>query len=182
MRAALSLARAIDAINTFAGKAVSWLLLAAVLISAGNAVVRKALNVSSNAWLEAQWYLVSAVFLIAAAFTLLENEHVKVDLLYGKLSRKAQIWIEILGITFFLFPFCAITIYLAAPVVLAKYASGEMSNNTGGLILWPAWALIPAGFGLLFLQGLSELTKRIAILLGAAPDPVALADEQAARL
>lgn len=182
MKAALALARSIDAINTFAGKAVSWLLLAAVVISAVNAVVRKAFNLSSNAWLEAQWYLVSAVFLIAAGYTLLENEHVKVDLLYGKLPRKAQIWIELLGITFFLLPFCAITIYLAVPVVVAKLSSGEVSNSTGGLILWPVWALIPLGFGLLALQGLSELAKRVAILLGAMPDPVALADERAARL
>lgn len=182
MSFALSLSRAIDAANTFIGKAVSWLLLAAVLISAINAVSRKAFSVSSNAWLEAQWYLFSAAFLLAAGYTLLNNEHVKVDLLYGKLSRRTQILIEIFGTILFLLPFCLITIYLSWPIVLAKFASGEVSNNTGGLIQWPAWALIPAGFGLLALQGLSELIKRIAILRGDIPDPVLIADAEAAAL
>lgn len=182
MSVLLSLSRAIDAGNTFVGKAVSWLLLAAVLISAINATTRKLFNVSSNAWLEAQWYLFSAVFLLAAGYTLLNNEHVKVDLIYGQLRRKAQLWIEVLGTLFFLFPFCLITIYLSWPVVLSKIASGEVSNNTGGLLLWPVWALIPAGFGLLALQGLSELIKRIAILRGRIPDTIALADAEAATL
>lgn len=182
MRAALWLARAIDALNTWAGKAVSWLLLLAIFISATNAVVRKLFSLSSNAWLEAQWYLVSAAFLVAAGYTLLENEHVKVDLLYGKLPRRAQLLVELFGIAMFLMPFCLITVYLALPIVMAKFAAGEISNNTGGLILWPVWALIPIGFGLLALQGVSEFIKRVAILKGAAPDPVALADAQAASL
>lgn len=179
MAGILSLSRVIDAVNTFIGKSVSWLILASVLISAVNAVTRKLFNLSSNAWLEAQWYLFSAVFLIGAAFTLLSNEHVKVDLVYGQLSRKRQLWIEILGTLFFLFPFCLITIYLSLPIVIDKFQSGEVSNNTGGLLLWPAWALIPIGFGLLTLQGVSELIKRIAILTGASPDAVALADAEA---
>jgi TRAP-type mannitol/chloroaromatic compound transport system permease small subunit len=178
----LSLSRAIDAINTFFGKAVSWLLLAAILISAINATTRKLFNLSSNAWLEAQWYLFSAAFLIAAGYTLLNSEHVKVDLLYGHMSRRAQIWVEVLGTIFFLLPFCLITIYLSWPIVIAKFMSGEVSNNTGGLILWPVWAMIPAGFGLLTLQGLSELIKRIAILSGAMPDAIALADAEAKAL
>ena len=182
MRAALWLARAIDALNTWAGKAVSWLLLLAIFISATNAVVRKVFNLSSNAWLEVQWYLVAAAFLVAAGYTLLENEHVKVDLVYGKLPRRAQIIIELFGIAFFLMPFCLVTLYLAWPIAIAKYVAGEVSNNTGGLILWPAWALIPIGFGLLALQGVSEFIKRVAILNGAAPDPVALADAQATSL
>ena len=182
MPLALWLSRAIDAMNTFIGKAVAWLLLAAVLISTVNAVSRKAFSLSSNAWLEAQWYLFSAAFLLAAAYTLLSNEHVKVDLFYNKLPRRGQIWIEILGTVFCLLPFCLITIYLSFPIVLAKIASSEMSNNTGGLIQWPAWGMIPLGFGLLGLQGVSELIKRIAILRGDIPDPVLIADAEAVAL
>ncbi|HEV7370825.1 TRAP transporter small permease subunit [Arenibaculum sp.] len=175
----LALSRAIDAANTFFGKAVSWLLLAAILISAINATTRKLFSLSSNAWLEAQWYLFSAAFLVAAAYTLLDREHVKVDLLYGRLSRRAQIWIEILGTVFFLMPFCLITIYLSWPIVVSKFLSGEVSNNTGGLMLWPAWALIPLGFSLLALQGFSELIKRFAILRGDMPDVAEPADADA---
>ncbi len=182
MAGLLALSRAIDAINTFFGKAVSWLLLLAVLISAINATTRKLFNLSSNAWLEAQWYLFSAAFLVAAAWTLMSNEHVKVDLVYGRLSRRAQLWIEIFGTIFFLFPFCLITIYLSWPTVIEKFATGEISNNTGGLILWPVWAMIPLGFGLLALQGVSELIKRIAILRGDIPDAIAIADAEAQTL
>jgi TRAP-type mannitol/chloroaromatic compound transport system permease small subunit len=182
MSGLLTLSRVVDATSTFIGKAVSWLLLAAILISAVNATTRKLFNMSSNAWLEAQWYLFSAAFLLAAAWTLLSSEHVKVDLVYGQLPRRVQLWIEVIGTLFFLMPFCLITIYLSWPIVIAKYMSGEVSNNTGGLILWPVWALIPAGFGLLALQGLSELVKRIAILTGALPDAVAIADAEAKSL
>jgi len=182
MAGLLALSRAIDAINTFFGKAVSWLLLLAVLISAVNATTRKLFNLSSNAWLEAQWYLFSAAFLIAAAWTLMSNEHVKVDLVYGRLSRRAQLWIEVLGTIFFLFPFCLITIYLSWPTVVEKFSTGEVSNNTGGLILWPVWAMIPLGFALLAFQGLSELIKRIAILRGDLPDAIAIADAEAQTL
>lgn len=178
----LALSRAIDSINTFIGKAISWLLLGAIFISAINAAMRKAFSLSSNAWLESQWYLFSAVFLIAAAYTLLSNEHVKVDLVYGRLSRKGQLWVDILGTIFFLMPFCLVTVYLSWPVFLQKFASGEVSNNTGGLIQWPAWMLIPIGFSLLAVQGASELIKRIAILRGDIPDPVAAADAEAAAL
>lgn len=182
MSGLLALSRAIDAANSFIGKAVSWLILVAVLISAINAVTRKLFNLSSNAWLEAQWYLFSAVFLIAAGYTLLNNEHVKVDLLYSRYSRRTQLWVEILGTIFFLMPFCLITIYLAWPVFEAKLASGETSNNTGGLVLWPVWLLIPIGFGLLALQGLSEIIKRIAILQGRIPDTIAEEDAEAEAL
>jgi len=178
----LAFSRAIDAVSNFVGKAISWLLLAAILISALNAISRKVFSVSSNAWLESQWYLFSAVFLIAAGYTLLSNEHVKVDLIYGKLPRKGQIIVDIFGTIFFLMPFCLITVYLSWPVFLQKFASGEVSNNTGGLLQWPAWLLIPVGFGLLALQGFSELIKRIAILRGDIPDPVAEADAEAAAL
>lgn len=175
----LVLSRAIDAANTVIGKAVSWLILAAIFISAINAVSRKVFHLSSNAWLEAQWYLFSAAFLIAAGWTLLDNEHVKVDLVYGALSRRGQIWIEILGTIFFLLPFCLITIYLSVPIVISKFISSEVSNNTGGLLLWPVWAMMPLGFLLLALQGISELIKRIAILQGRISDPVADADADA---
>jgi len=176
------LSRAIDAANNFIGKSVSWLILVAVLISAINAVSRKLFNLSSNAWLEAQWYLFSAVFLIAAGYTLLHSEHVKVDLLYSRYSRRTQLLVEIFGTIFFLLPFCLITIYLSWPIVEAKIASGETSNNTGGLVLWPVWLLIPIGFGLLALQGISELIKRIAILQGRIPDTVAIEDAEAQAL
>lgn len=182
MTGLLALSRAIDAINTFFGKAISWLLLLAILISAVNATTRKLFNLSSNAWLEAQWYLFSAAFLVAAAWTLMSNEHVKVDLVYGHLPRRVQLWIEVLGTIFFLFPFCFITIYLSWPRVVSKFISGEISNNTGGLILWPVWAMIPLGFGLLALQGVSELIKRIAILRGDLPDAIAIADAEAKTL
>lgn len=176
----LAFSRAIDDVCVRVGRYSSWLVLLCVLISAGNATTRKLFNLSSNAWLEAQWYLFSAVFLLAAAYTLRDNEHVKVDLLYGHLARRTQLWIEILGTIFFLFPFCLISTYLALPIVFAKVASGEVSNNTGGLILWPVWVLIPLGFGLLFLQGVSELIKRVAILREDIPDIIAQPDHAAA--
>jgi TRAP-type mannitol/chloroaromatic compound transport system permease small subunit len=176
----LALSRAIDAISEFVGKAVSWLIFASILISAGNAISRKLFALSSNAWLELQWYLFSAAFLLAAAWTLKRSEHVKVDLLYGRLPRKGQLWVEIFGTLFFLFPFCGITAWLAWPVVVNKFLSGEVSSNTGGLIMWPAWILIPLGFGLLGVQGISELIKRIAILRGDIPDPAHEHDAEAA--
>lgn len=182
MRALLASSRVIDSVNGFFGKAVSWLLLLAIIISAVNAITRKIFNLSSNAWLEAQWYLFSAAFLIAAAYTLLSNEHVKVDLIYAQLPRRAQLWVEVFGTLFFLLPFCLITIYLSWPTAMEKFASGEISNNPGGLILWPVWAIIPLGFLLLAFQGVSELIKRLAILQGQLPDAIALADAEAKTL
>ncbi len=172
MRAVLGLCGAIDALNTQVARAVKWLVLVSILIAATNAVMRKLFSVSSNAYLEAQWYLFSAVFLLGAGFTLLRGEHVKIDILAGRFSRRTQAVIEILGAAFFLMPFCVITFYLSLPPVMAKFASGEVSQNEGGLLLWPAWALIPVGFGLLALQGFSEIVKRIAFLAGRAPDPI----------
>lgn len=173
MGALLGASRAIDAVNGWIGRAVSWLVLLAILVSAGNAIIRWVSPAhSSNAWLELQWYLFSAVFLLAAAYTLLKGEHVKVDILYSRWSRRTQIWIEIFGIIAFLMPFCVISMIYSWPEVASRYHSGEMSGNPGGLIRWPVWALIPAGFLLLGLQGLSELIKRIAILSGRIPDIV----------
>lgn len=167
----LGLSRLIDTVNTVVHKAAMWLVLVAIVISAANAVSRKLLNLSSNAWLEAQWYLFSAVFLLCAGYTLLKGEHVKIDILYGRLSRRAQVWIDILGTLLFLLPFCLITIWLVWPQTLSKWVSGEMSPNPGGLPFWPAWILIPIGFALLGLQGVSEIIKRAAFLAGAGPDP-----------
>lgn len=171
MRRLIAVSRAIDALNERLGRGASWLVLAAVLIAAGNATTRKFFSLSSNAWLEAQWYLFSAVFLLAAGWTLLKSEHVKVDLIYGRLPRKAQLYIDLVGTLLFLVPFCVITILLSWPIVIAKFESSEISNNTGGLLLWPAWLLVPIGFSLLFLQGVSELIKRFAVLTGKLPDP-----------
>jgi len=167
----LSLSRLIDQLNEFVGRWVAWLVLAAVLISAGNAVVRKLLNTSSNAFLEIQWYLFAGVFLLAAGYTLMRQEHVKIDVIYGRFSKRTQIGIDIFGLLFFLLPFVVVTIAEVLPLVTQAYASGEMSNQAGGLIRWPVYALLPAGLGLLGLQGLSELIKRIAFLKGLVPDP-----------
>jgi len=172
MRAVLGLCSVIDAVNTRVARGVKWLVLISILIAATNAVVRKVFSVSSNAFLEAQWYLFSAVFLLGAYFTLLRGEHVKIDILIGRLSRRSQVMVEIFGAVFFLMPFCLITFWLSLPPALAKIASGEVSQNEGGLWLWPAWSLIPIAFALLALQGLSEIVKRIAFLAGRAPDPI----------
>jgi TRAP-type mannitol/chloroaromatic compound transport system permease small subunit len=170
MPALLVLARAIDRINAGVHAVAMWLVLAAVVISAGNAITRK-FSYTSNAALEAQWYLFSAVFLLCAAYTLLKGEHVRIDILYGRFTRRTQILIDIFGTIFFLLPLCLVTIHLVWPVVEDKIASGEMSANSGGLALWPVWLLIPVGFTLLALQGVSEIIKRVAFLAGAGPDP-----------
>jgi TRAP-type mannitol/chloroaromatic compound transport system permease small subunit len=171
MRTVLGLCSAIDALSTQVARAVKWLILASIFVSAINALMRKLFSMSSNAYLEAQWYLFSAVFLLGASYTLLRGEHVKIDIIYAQLSRRTQVVIEIFGTLVFLMPFALITLYLSWPAVVSKFMSGEVSQNEGGLPLWPAWALIPIGFGLLALQGFSELVKRIAFLAGAAPDP-----------
>lgn len=171
MTGLLRLARGIDALNERVGRLVMWLVLAAVLISAGNAVVRKLFDRSSNAWLEIQGVLFAAVFLLAAGYTLLRQAHVKVDLLLSRLGRPLQVRVECLGLLLFLFPFVAVVIDLSLPLVLRAWVSGEVSSNAGGLTRWPAYALLPAGFALLGLQGLSELIKRLAFLAGRGPDP-----------
>ncbi|HTS85605.1 MAG TPA: TRAP transporter small permease subunit [Usitatibacter sp.] len=176
----LRLSRLIDAVNDLVGRSVYWLVLAMVLISAANAIVRKVFNYSSNAFLEAQWYLFSAVFLLAAGYTLLRNEHVRIDVIAGRLSPRAQAWIDILGTLFFLFPMALLIMWLSWPYFVHSYVDGEVSGSAGGLILWPARALIPAGFALLVLQGLSELIKRVAFIAGKGPDPVKRHDPHAA--
>lgn len=162
----LSLSRLIDAINDFIGRSISWALLLAVLISSGNAIMRYAFDSSSNAWLEVQWYLFSAVFLLAAPYTLLRNEHVRIDVVAGKFSKRTQIWIDLFGFLFFLLPMTLLTLYYGVPYAWDSIESQEMSSNAGGLIIWPAKLLIPVGFALLSLQGISELIKRIGYLQG----------------
>lgn len=167
----LALSRATDRLNEWVGRWLAWLVLAAVLISAGNAIVRKVFDTSSNALLEIQWYLFAAVFLLAAGYTLLRQEHVKIDVILGRFARRTQVKVEIFGILVFLLPFVIVVIDLAMPLVLRAYTSGEMSSNAGGLIRWPVFALLPIGFALLGLQAVSELIKRIAFLRGEADDP-----------
>ena len=160
----LQVSRWIDRFSEFVGRAVAWLILAAVLISAGNAVVRKLFNMSSNGLLEIQWYLFAAVFLLAAGYTKLRQEHVRIDVIVGRFSKRTQIKVEAVCIVLFLFPFCINVITLVWPLVVRAYVMGEMSSNAGGLIRWPVFALVPVGFALLMLQGVSELIKRIAFL------------------
>jgi len=169
--ALLQLSRLIDKLTEFVGRWVAWLVLAAVLISAGNAVTRKAFNMSSNAFLEIQWYLFAAVFLLASGYTMMRQEHVKIDVISGRFSKRTQIWIDIVGICVFVFPFIFMIIKLAMPLVINAFVTKEMSSNAGGLIRWPVFALLPAGLLLLGLQALSELIKRIAFLKGLVPDP-----------
>ena len=171
MSALLALSRSIDRCSEFIGRWVAWLVLAAVLISAANAIVRKLFNMSSNAFLEIQWYLFAAVFLLAAGYTLLRQEHVRIDVILGRFTKRTQIWIDIVGICLFLLPFCWVVIDLSWPIVARAWRTGEMSSNAGGLIRWPVFALLPAGMALLALQGVSELIKRFAFLQGLIADP-----------
>ena len=171
MRALLGLSRAIDALNETVGRLSYWLILAAVLISTGNAVVRYSINMSSNAWLEIQWYLFSFVFLFCAGYTLLHNQHVRIDILTGFLSARGRAWVDIFGTVFFLLPMAIAIMWLSWPVFVDAYRSHEVSTNAGGLLIWPGRLMVPAGFLLLVLQGISELIKRVAFLLGLIPDP-----------
>src|SRR6056297_3261501 len=171
MAFALRLARGIDAVNERIARLAAWLVVAAVVISAGNAISRKLFSLSSNAWLELQWYLFGAVFLLGAAWTLKRDEHVRVDFLASRLSRRARHWLDILGHLLFLAPFAALHMVLAVPFFLASWRSGEVSANAGGLVLWPAKLLVLLGFILLLGQAVSETIKRIARLRGALPEP-----------
>jgi TRAP-type mannitol/chloroaromatic compound transport system permease small subunit len=173
LRALIALSRGIDAVSAFIGRSVIWLILAAVLVSAGNAVVRKAFDMSSNAWLELQWYLFGAVFMLAAAYTLQRNEHIRIDILSSRLSKQTRDLIDIAGHSLMLIPFTALMVYLCWPFFFGAYRSGEMSGSAGGLIIWPARSFILLGFVLLFAQGISELIKRIAVIRELIPDPYA---------
>ncbi|MBP8225354.1 MAG: TRAP transporter small permease subunit [Acidovorax sp.] len=180
MQALLKLSRGVDWLNTQVGKYVVWLILASTLVSGINAIVRKVFNVSSNAYLEVQWYLFAASFLLAAGYTLLQGEHVKVDVISSRLSKRAQIWIDIFGFVCFLTPFCAAVLWFGIPFFWKGYVSAEMSSNAGGLLRWPVYLMMPLGFGLLMLQGWSELIKRIAFLKGLIEDPTAKKVEKTA--
>lgn len=172
----LKLSSLIDRLNQRVGRAVSWLTLLVVLVSAINAIVRKVFSVSSNAWLELQWYLFGAIFLLAAGYTFLRNEHVRVDVLAQRFSRKTQMYIEIFGVLFFLLPAAGLVFWLSIPYFYKSYVLFEQSSNTGGLIRWPVKLLIPIGFGLLILAGISHLIKCIGFLMGKCPDPIAQAE------
>jgi TRAP-type mannitol/chloroaromatic compound transport system permease small subunit len=171
MKTLLKISRAIDAINERIGRTVIWLVLAMALISSANAIVRYAFNRSSNAWLELQWYLFAAVFLLCAGYTLLHNEHIRIDVLSSRLSARSRLWIDIFCTVVFLLPVSVFIVWLSWPVFVNAWVSSEMSSNAGGLVRWPARLLVPAGFLLLSLQGISELVKRIAALRGIIPDP-----------
>jgi len=168
----LALSRAIDAITERVGRFVYWLVLIVVLISAANAIVRKLFNYSSNAYLEIQWYLFSVIFLFGAGYTLLRNEHVRIDIISGRLSARAQNWIDVVGIVLFLWPMSFVIMWLSWPLFVDSLARHEVSSNAGGLLIWPARLMMPIGFALLIMQSVSELIKRIAFLRGRIPDPL----------
>ena len=171
MTALLALSRAIDAVNARIGKIVSWLIVVAVLVSATNAVVRKVFDMSSNSWLELQWVLFAAVFLCCSPWTLIDNEHIRIDIVNARLSTKVRNWIDLLGGIFFLLPFTIVMLITSWPFFLNSYRINEQSLNAGGLAQWPAKMLVPIGFALLFVQAISEIIKRIAIMTGRMEDP-----------
>lgn len=171
MQGLLAVSRVVDRINAQIGRAVSWLILAAVLVSSINATVRYIFDTSSNAWLELQWYLFAAVFLLGSGYTLLRNEHVRIDILNSRLSPRGRAWIDIAGGLLFLMPMALLIMYLSWSGFIESYRLHETSSDAGGLLRWPARLLIPVGFFLLSAQGISEIIKRIAFLAGVAPDP-----------
>ena len=173
MHSLLALSRLIDAINARVGRAASWLVLVVVLISAGNAVVRKAFDVSSNAFLEIQWYLFAAVFMLGSGYAFLKNAHVRIDFISSKFSARGRNIVDVIGIIVFVFPLCYLMVKLSWPVFENAWVSGEMSSNAGGLVRWPVYGVIPLGFVILAIQGVSELIKRVAFLTGNGPDVLA---------
>ncbi len=178
MQALLTLSKLMDGLSTRLGKLTMWLILATTLISAGNAIVRKAFGTSSNALLEIQWYLFAGVFMLGAGYGFLKNSHVRIDFISSRLSPRTRNWIDVIGIVVVLVPFCLISINLGWPLFTQALASGEMSQNAGGLIRWPVYALIPLGFALLMLQGLSELLKRALFLMNLGPDSLSDAEHK----
>jgi TRAP-type mannitol/chloroaromatic compound transport system permease small subunit len=172
MQGLLKLSGLIDGINQSIGKATTWLVLIVVVISAGNAVMRYAINWSSNGLLEIQWYLFSAIFMLCASYVLLKNEHIRIDVVTGHFSARTQNWIDVFGIIVFLLPMVLLTLYLSWPVFMNAWHTNEMSPNPGGLIRWPVRLLMPIGFFMLTFQGISELIKRIAFLTGQGPNPL----------
>lgn len=171
MQGLLALSRAIDRLNEIIGKTVMWAIFVAILVSAANAVVRKVFNTSSNAWLELQWYLFGAAFMLAAAYTLKQNEHIRIDIFYGTRSRRTQHWIDLFGHVLFLMPFVVLMAWMMVPYAWQAWKIGQVSTNAGGLMIWPARAILAAGFILLVLQGISEIIKKIAVMQGLIEDP-----------
>jgi TRAP-type mannitol/chloroaromatic compound transport system permease small subunit len=176
----LGISRLIDWFNENIGKITAWAIVVAVIVSAFNAIIRKVFGTSSNAWLELQWYLFGAVFMLCASWTLKANEHIRIDIVSNKLSKRGRDWVDIFGHVFFLFPFVLLMVWLSTPFFWRSYTSNEISTNAGGLIIWPAKGLILLGFILLLLQWLSELIKRIAILRGELEDGYAAGGHHAA--
>jgi TRAP-type mannitol/chloroaromatic compound transport system permease small subunit len=174
--ALLRVSRLIDSTNEWIGKLTMWLVLAAVIISAGNATLRKAFNIGSNAWLEIQWYLFAGVFMLGVGYVMLKNAHVRIDFISSKLSKRTNAIIDAIGIVIFTIPLALIMINLGWPVFTRAYEAGEMSQNAGGLIRWPMWALLPLGFTILLAQAVSELIKRIAFIRGHIPEPFSVED------
>lgn len=171
MKQLLWLTRGIDRLNSSIGEMMSWAILVVVLLSAGNAIVRKVFSTGSNAALEMQLYLFAAIFLLNGGNTLLRNEHIRIDVIFIKLSQRVRLWIDILGIIFFLLPVAVMTAWMTLPVLVRTYVGAETSASAGGLLLWPAWALVVAGFALLIVQALAELVKRVAELRGIPVPP-----------
>ena len=171
MQGTLALSRLIDRITEAIGKSVMWMILIAILVSAINAIVRKLFNMSSNAWLELQWYLFGAAFLLASAYTLKQNEHIRIDIFYGTRTRRTQRWIDLFGHVFFLLPFVLLMTWMLVPYAWDAIKSGQISTNAGGLVIWPARALLLGGFALLVAQAISEIIKKIAVMRGIIEDP-----------
>jgi TRAP-type mannitol/chloroaromatic compound transport system permease small subunit len=187
LRTFLAISRAIDYFNIRLGRALAWLIVVAVTVSTGNAIIRKLLNQSSNAWLELQWYLFAAVFLFCASWTLIANEHIRIDIVNNMFAKRTRNWIDLIGHVFALVPFCIVMIWTSVPFFLTSYRLGEMSFSAGGLPQWPAKLLIPVAFMILLVQAVSEIIKRVAIMRNAIPDPydappVHAAEAEAARL
>lgn len=172
MNRLLQLSRWIDSINDFVGQNIKWLILLAVLVSAGNATSRYAFSIASNAFLELQWYLFASLFILAAGYTLLKNEHVRIDLISSKLSPRQRNWIDLVGMLIFIIPVCSYIAIMAVPALIEAIETGEYSQNAGGLVRWPMRAIIPLGFGLIVLQAVSEAIKRTAFLKGLINDPI----------
>lgn len=180
MQKLLKFSRLVDSVTSKLGSLIIWLILGSTVISAANAIVRKVFDNSSNAFLEIQWYLFSASFLLAAGYTLFNGEHVKIDLIYNRWSKRARMWIDVFGFTVFLTPVCLAVLYFSLPFFWQALQSGEVSGNAGGLIRWPVYLMLPLGFTLLLLQGWSELIKRVAFLKGLIEDPTVKKGEKSA--
>jgi TRAP-type mannitol/chloroaromatic compound transport system permease small subunit len=171
LQSLLKLSRGIDGFTRWTGKRLAWLILVAVVIATVNAILRKTLDLSSNSWLELQWVLFSVVFLLCASWTLLDNEHIRIDIVSNLLSKRARDVIDVVGHIFFLLPLTVVMIITGGPFFMRSYEIGEQSGNAGGLPQWPAKSLIIIGFAWLFVQGISELIKRVAVMRGLIPDP-----------